>query len=432
MTDGSRSRDATTRLYEALVDDDEVRGTGEVDAEVAEAVPGNAVRIIGALTLQKIGDRIADPKTVLAWLLSSLSAPAWLAGLLVPVRESGSLLLQSVLVGWVKQRRLRKHVWMVGGVGQALSVAAMAAVAATLDGVVAGVALLLAVATFALSRSLSSLAYKDVLGRTIPKGQRGQVSGFASMTSGLVAIGGGLGMRALGPDAGAGVLAVALVVASGLWAAAVLVFSRVEEPEGEVEEGGATDGLADTWRLLRGDAPFRRFVITRSLLLVSALSPPFVVVLARADDAAVAGLGGFVVAQGLASLVGGRLWGGATDRSSRRTMMGAAAAAAVVTVAYVVVESTVDVILVHLAAYFLLALAHEGARLGRKTYVTDMAEGNTRTAYVAAANSAMGVVLLAAGGLTAGLGAVDPRVALVALALGGAAAVPMGRTLPEV
>jgi hypothetical protein len=42
-----------------------------------------------------------------------------------------------------------------------------------------------ALVVFSLSRDLTSLAGKDVLGRTIPKGERGQITGAATVPSGV-------------------------------------------------------------------------------------------------------------------------------------------------------------------------------------------------------------------------------------------------------
>jgi hypothetical protein len=47
--------------------------------------------------------------------------------------------------------------------------------------------------------------------------------------------------------------------------------------------------------------------------------------------------------------------------------------------------------------YFLLTVAHQGVRLGRKTYLVDMAEGNKRTDYVSVSNTVIGVILLLLG-----------------------------------
>ena len=51
--------------------------------------------------------------------------------------------------------------------------------------------------------------------------------------------------------------------------------------------------------------------------------------------------------------------------------------------------------------FFVLMVAHSGVRLGRKTYVVDLASGNRRTDYVAVSNSVIGVVLLLLGSMGA-------------------------------
>src|SRR5690554_4620946 len=96
----------------------------------------------------------------------------------------------------------------------------MALVAATVDGVLAGVLILAALAAFAVGRSLSSIASKDVMARTIPKGQRGQINGISTLVSGLVAVTGGLAIRKLGEGHANGVLIAWLLLGAALaWAA---------------------------------------------------------------------------------------------------------------------------------------------------------------------------------------------------------------------
>ncbi len=51
--------------------------------------------------------------------------------------------------------------------------------------------------------------------------------------------------------------------------------------------------------------------------------------------------------------------------------------------------------------FFVLNLGYAGIRIGRKTYMLDIAQGSQRTLYVAAANSMVGYVLLMLGGLYA-------------------------------
>lgn len=52
----------------------------------------NAKRFIWANGLQGIGDQIVAAKTLLPWLFTVAGVPAFFTGLLVPVRESGSML----------------------------------------------------------------------------------------------------------------------------------------------------------------------------------------------------------------------------------------------------------------------------------------------------------------------------------------------------
>lgn len=427
---------ATHRVLEFLFDTDDSL-LEELPPSVADEVPGNAARQVAAMALQKAGDLIVDAKTVLPWLLASVGAPAALTGLLVPIRESGSMLPQASLAPMVRRRAIRKWLWVAGAGGQALAVSVMAGFALLADGSVAGWGILAALAVFALARSLSSLASKDVLGRTIPKGARGRVTGTATVASGVVAITVGLGLRLFGgEDAGTSTLAILLGCAALAWVAAGAIYARIEEAPGEQDHGATARPLAEAWELLRDDAPFRRFVLARTLLLVSALSPPFIVTLAtQQGNAGLQGLGPFVISSGVAALVGGRLWGRFADRSSRLTMSLAAGAASVVVLIYLAllqIEGVSEIALVHPATYLLLALSHTGVRVGRKTFIVDLAEGNQRTNYVAVSNSAMGVLLLIAGAASSAIALIGPAAALLFLAVLGLAGVVVARSLPEV
>lgn len=424
------------RVFARLVDDDEDHGYGELPDEVRDEVPGNAAKQVLAQSLQKIGDLIVDPKTVLSWLMAAVGAPAGLVGLLVPIREAGSMLPQAGLVPYVRRRAVRKWLWVTGGLAQALAVAAMALATAALSGGAAGVAILAALAALAVARSLSSIASKDVLGRTVPKGTRGRVNGWATIGGGLAAIMVGLGMRAFGgQQTQASVFAWLLLGGVAAWLLAVLVYARVVEAPGADDRTPSRAGTG-VLGLLRDDRVFRRFVAARALLLVSALSPPFVVALATRSGAegGLRGLGPFVISSGIAALIGGQVWGGMADRSSRRVMMCACGAASAVVVVFLTlrrVDALAELEWLYALAYLLLALAHHGARIGRKTYVVDIAEGNRRTEYVAVSNTAMGVLLLAAGAVTAGVATLGGEAALVLLAVLGVLGVAVSRSLPE-
>src|SRR5690606_31734534 len=85
--------------------------------------------------------------------------------------------------------------------------------------------------------------------------------------------------------------------------------------------------LFQSLSLLKSDAPFRNFVITRALLLCSALASPYFVVLAQKESDIGWMLGVFLLASSLASSLSASFWGWAADVSSRRVMIRGAAMA---------------------------------------------------------------------------------------------------------
>ena len=440
--------DPTERIYSALV-----RRNREVEAEqpaqIQENVARNGLRLVSASALQSSGDQTVNASTVLPWLFHALGVPAALVGLLVPIRESGSMLPQALLTPLILRARYRKWVFVAGAAVQSLTVAVMAATAALGHGLAAGVVIVVALAVFSLGRCLCSVSSKDVQGRTVPGGQRGQINGLATTAAGVVAITLGLGIRLFGgQDLAAGQLAWVLGGGAVLWVGVALIYATVREPADEEASSGPhgdepvrwNEWFLQTWRLLREDRSFRHFVSVRGLLLVSALSPPFVVTLATgAGTAGLSGLGGYVIASGVAAMMGGRIFGRLADRSSRRLMtFGAAAASAIILVLVLVVSlpgftgETAWGSALFVLCYFLLTLTHTGVRVGRKTYVVDMAEGDRRTTYVAVSNSAMGLILLVVGGVSSLLALLGVVWALLFLALLGLLGVVAGGRLPEV
>ncbi len=427
------------RLYSKLVrpaptaDADGAPPSGAPEGDVA----ANGLRIIGASALQNAGDQVVNAGTVLPWLLAALGAPVGMVGLLVPIRESGSLLPQALLSPRLRQRTQRRWVWVAGAALQAAAAAGMALIAAVLEGALAGALILAALALFAFGRSLSSLSSKDVMARTIPKGQRGQLNGLSTLVSGLVAVTIGLGIRLWGgDDANVTVLVLLLGGAALAWVAGAAVYASIREPAATSEKAAPGDWWKGAWELLATDAPFRKFVVMRTLLLVSALSPPFLVALSvQHGGAGLSGLGPFVIAQGLGRVIGGRYFGRLADRSSRRLMARGALVASLLIVAVLalsVFPSLRESGWLYSVGYFGLAFVHTGVRVGRKTYVVDMADPDEVTDYVAVSNTLMGVLLLVTGGVNAALATLGIEVALAFLALLGLVGVLVARSLPEV
>jgi len=177
--------------------------------------------------------------------------------------------------------------------------------------------------------------------------------------------------------------------------------------------------------------------VARALLMCSALSAPYYVALAQQRiGPSVYVLGLLVIASGLASLLSAPLWGKFADRSSRQVMFAAASVTAATGLTLFLVDrvapAMIGTIWLLPLAYFVLSIAHSGVRVGRKTYVVDLASGNNRTAYVSVSNTVIGVMLLAVGAL----GALAPLIGnagmIGLLAAMGVAGALLSSTLKEV
>lgn len=394
----------------------------------------NARRFIWSNGLQNIGDQVVAPKTVLPWLFNAAGVPAAFTSFLVPIRESGSMLPQAFLSPWVTSQSSRKRVWLIGSWGQALASAGIAAGALLLDGPALGIVVLLLLAIHAVFRSLCSIAGKDVQGRTISKGHRGDITGRATALAGGFTLAIGLALTFIPNELPQWALAALLAGGAATWALASLVFTRIDEPTPDTD---ATDGqgLAEMWELVKSDRDLQRFLVVRSLMLVTALSTPFIVVLGSREGADLTGLGAFVIASGGASLLGGRISGRLSDRSSKSTMAWAAGVASTVLILLVVsarlADDTINAWVMPLG-FFLVNLAHTAVRVSRKTYLVDMADGDKRTMITGAANTVMGVVLLVVGAVSSAIALAGPQAALIFLAVVGFCGVFGASNLKEV
>ncbi|ASK35989.1 MFS transporter [Alcanivorax sp. N3-2A] len=434
------SKASLERLYDLVANDEDARTCKDISEQACREVPGNFFRLIVANVLTKTGDLLINPKTVLAWLMGAVGAPSALVGVLVPIRESGSLIPQLVIGAWVRRHPVRKRFWVLGAALQGACVLGMAAAVWLWDGVAAGLAIVALLALFSLSRGFCSVAMKDVQGKTIPKSRRGRLTGLAATFSGLVTLAVGVMLFGADHDPEKWLYSLLLIAAGIAWWAAAAAFNRVDEFAGETAGGG--HALREAWHslgLLARDAPFRNFVIARALLMASALGSPFLVVLAQNQGDNAALLGGFLVASSLASTLSASIWGFMADASSRKVMIRGGALAALVCLAVAGFALGGD----HAdrgaagpwfypIAFFVLSIAHSGVRIGRKTYLVDMAGGTKRTDYTAVSNSVIGVLLLAVGGVSAVLSLLGAPWALVFLGGMGVLGTLWSWRLPEV
>lgn len=396
----------TDRMYGYLAEDEDARVCKDIPESACNDQPQAFLAHLWSLTLTKLGDSLVSARLVLPWMLTALGAPSIFISALVPLRESLALLPQLFIAQQMRQTPVRKWFWVIGSVGQALALVGMVVAILITQGVLLGWAVVILLALFSLSRGVCSVAIKDVQGKTISKTRRGRLSGLAASIAGSLSLVTAL-VIIFAPevtnterDGEAWVFMVLLSFAAALWLIAALIYARVPEVPGATEGGGnALVEALKSIRLLWTDKNFGQFVLTRALLVASAFAIPYIVVMIqRSGDGSLTGLGGLMLASGLAGMLAGRFWGRWSDSASHHVMAAAACLAtlimAVALALYIWQPEYLAQQELASALIFMAAVAHHGARVGRKTYLIDMATQETRAQFTAVSNTVIGVVLL--------------------------------------
>lgn len=280
----------------------------------------------------------------------------------------------------------------ISGAGAGLRGIVLAAL--TLDGNAAGIAICVLLAVLALARSVCSVSYKDVLGKTVGASRRGSATGFAASAASIGVITFAL-FLVIGGGQRLGLVIAALGLAAVLWVVAGAIFSTLQE---EADPGEAHGTPWAQLGLLRDDPQLRLFIWVRGLLTATALAPPYLILLG-ANGGTFDRLGALLLASSAASFLSSYVWGRLADRSSRKVLMacgvlGALALALALLLAAVGVADTWWALPLTL---FILMIAYHGVRQGRSTYLVDMAPDGQRSAYTAVSNTVIGVVLLGSG-----------------------------------
>lgn len=442
-----RRRDALhERAYRMLSgDDSDERACRAIPEESCTAVPANYLLNVANGAATKLAEQIASPGLVLPWLMTAIGAPGVFATLFVPVKQVGSLLPQLAIAGRIRAVSRRKWVWAGAGATQAIMLALLAAAVVALPPAIAAAVAVGLFALFCIASGAGSVAFQDVVGKTIPKGARGRMLANRALTGGILALTAGLALRLVGDIQGQSVELVLLLVltAAALWALAALLFAMMHEEAGATEGGRSIlTELRGGFALARAAGGFRRYLVARALLLAVELAMPVFVLQANAHGAtATADLPVYVLAVAASAIVSSPFWGHFADRTSETVLalsgiVGAIAGAGMIAVPLL---SPVLTSAWSLAPFFaLLGIAEAGVRLGRKTYLVDGAPTTERPLYTAFSNTVIGVLAFSgfAFGIMADLLSPAAAIATIAvLAIGGtiaAAALPPAERMAEV
>ncbi len=230
-------------------------------------------------------------------------------------------------------------------------------------------------------------------------------------------------------------ITLVIAIAGLLWLVAGSVFLTLDEPEDKTAKK-ARIGIIDLLTPLREDRELQTYIVTRALMIATALAPPFLVMMSgqgREGTEAVA-LGPLMVASASATILSSYVWGRLSDRSSRRTLMLSGILASLTLGAAALAGWAGNGVSIWTAAVFLFMaqIAYEGVRSGRKIHLTDMKTDGRKAIYTALSNTLIGVLLIFGGGFGLLADIFGPATVLALFAVMAALGVLVATRLSEV
>jgi MFS family permease len=256
---------------------------------------------------------------------------------------------------------------------------------------------------FAVTDTLASVAWFDMMARAIPLKRRGQLMGIAQVISGLGGLGVGVAITVIlssprfpFPNNYALIFTLAsLALVPTVIAAALLR----EVPAGDAGSNGKRWGHNGWLSPLRQDPAFRRLMVSQVLVGMISLATPFYVV--HATDAlnlSQAIVGSFVGAQQVAGVASGVLLGLLSARRGPSPTIRVGSAVAIIGPLFALVAHIAgDSVLSHAypLVYVTLGVYSSSNMLGFYNYMMEIAPEDMRPTYIGLGNTIMGVLTLA-------------------------------------
>ena len=177
------------KFYEFLTEDTDARICKSIPDDQCTHLPNNFTLNVFNGSLTKLAEKLISPGLTLPWILSYLGAPLYLIGMLVPVKDVGSLLPQLLISGQIRKNEKRKPYWVGAGLIQGLCLLITAILLAFIENqTFISYAIVIILLIFSIASGVGSISFKDVTGKTVPKGERGQMLSYRSTFGGALAL----------------------------------------------------------------------------------------------------------------------------------------------------------------------------------------------------------------------------------------------------
>ncbi len=234
-----------------------------------------------------IGACFFDVNTVIPLFIASVTGKVELAGVAYTISKAAGLLFQ-VLVGTSVAgiRNVPRHVALYLGLAYAMPICLLLPLSLGVGGMAMAACTFLAVAVFWCADGAAIVAYYDLFGRTVSAQSRGKVLGLQQFLGSAGAIGGAIAVKAILDAQGlsfAHRYSLLFGIGGVIMLSSVLsiVFlhdhpDRVPQPVAHPFEQWRT-----MWACVRGNRAFLRVLACQVLFQISAMSAPYLLLMAR-------------------------------------------------------------------------------------------------------------------------------------------------------
>lgn len=393
------------RLYRLITDEGEEQICDAISEEQCTDVPGNFLKNALSGFCSKLAEQLISPGVTLPWILSILGASSGLTGLLIPLKNAGSLLPQLAVSAKIRGYKKRKYFWAFAAFFQAVMILSMFLAVLFFEENLAGYLIVGALFLFSVASGVGSVSFKDVMAKTIPKGKRGQLLATRSTGGGILTLIAGMIMYFFLAETSSKTPALILIGSSAvLWFGAGFFFSIIKEVPG-ANQGGRTPlkELQQGWSVFKENNHLRNFIFSRAMLMAIPLAQPFLIIYGKeTTNASFSGLGILVIASGIAGFISSPFWGRFADRSSRKMMMIVAVLGIInilMVLGYDLLPANLQTIYTFAPLILLNMMIHSGARLSRKTWLADFAPEDERPLFISLANTFIGLFTIVAAGI---------------------------------
>ncbi len=376
-------------------------------------VPGDSRRNYLAFVGDYVGFSLAmafaSSTTVLPDLVGRLTSSELAVGLLATITNGSWLLPQLLYANWLTNKRRKKPFFILAAaIGRPLYLLYAIALALGLhQQPVLALLLLYAVqAVFFSTDALATVAWFDVMGKTIPEARRGRLIGRAQLISGLLSAGAGVviaylfGVNGLPyPYNHAAVLGI-----SSFWLLfAMFSWSFVVEPDEPVEAERPLwrDYVAQLVGILRQDRAYARLLLVRLLAGLDGLATSFYVIYATRElGLPPTAVGVFTTAQIVGKIVASVGLGAVAERvGSHRvvqvaTAVGFTAPLAGLTLLLTGIRESLTTGAVFAWVFAVIGTTISSGMLGYLNYVMALAPAGRRPAYIGLFNTISGVLIV--------------------------------------